>query len=181
MSDSGNDPTFLYFAYGSNMLTSRIQASERAPSAVPVATGWLPGRRLSFEKHGADESGKCDIPEAADPDARVHGVVYRVHADHRPALDRVEELGWGYRDEHVAVQTQEGPLPALTYMAIRHMPGLAPFDWYRDLTLAGALEHALPSSYVEAIRQTPTRVDPDYRRREHHRRLVRHIFATFGH
>jgi hypothetical protein len=35
---------FLYFGYGSNMLTARLQAKDRAPSATFVATGLVVDR-----------------------------------------------------------------------------------------------------------------------------------------
>ena len=44
------DETFTHFAYGSNMLLRRLRAEERAPSAVPIGTGFLEGRRLTFDK-----------------------------------------------------------------------------------------------------------------------------------
>ncbi len=40
--------TILYFAYGSNMLSRRLQ--ERTPSARPVAIGKISGNRLCWYK-----------------------------------------------------------------------------------------------------------------------------------
>jgi hypothetical protein len=52
--------TVLYFAYGSNMLTRRLRDPARAPSARVLATGYVTGRRLVFDKAGQDGSGKPD-------------------------------------------------------------------------------------------------------------------------
>lgn len=51
-------PTFLNFAYGSNMLTDRLR--ERVPSARPVAVARLAGHSLRWHKVSIDGSGKCD-------------------------------------------------------------------------------------------------------------------------
>jgi len=172
---------FLYFAYGSNMLTSRLKAEDRAPSARPLATGYLPGRTLDFSKAGADRSGKCDIPESCDSECRVYGIVYEVHQRHRKALDRVEELGWGYREETVSIQTSSEVIDALTYIAIRRKPGILPFHWYKSITIAGALEHGLPGEYIDKIRAFESMTDPDPERNALHKKLLGHNFATFDH
>jgi len=153
---------YLYFAYGSNMLTARLRA--RTPSARPVATGWIDGRRLAFHKLGADGSGKCDIAPAP-PDARVHGVLFEVARAEEPALDRVEGLGWGYRKDTIVVATADGDVEASTYLATRIRDGIRPFCWYHGFVVAGAEEHLLPDDYVAEIRATPFARDGNARRR----------------
>ena len=77
-----------YFAYGSNMLTARLQA--RCPSARPLGRATARGRRLAFHKRSdVDGSGKCDLVPA-DDGALVVGVVFDLAADELPALDRAE-------------------------------------------------------------------------------------------
>lgn len=51
--------TFLYFAYGSNMLTSRLLARCRSAKTVGLAT--CLGHRLTFEKRSIDGSGKATM------------------------------------------------------------------------------------------------------------------------
>ena len=51
--------TFLYFAYGSNMFVRRLVA--RTPSAVRIATAFVEGRRLVFDKVSTDGSGKMRL------------------------------------------------------------------------------------------------------------------------
>jgi hypothetical protein len=59
------------------------------------------------------------------------------------------------------VLTSEGVKSCLTYVATEFASGLKPYDWYRGLVLAGALEHGLPEEYVEKIVATRSAPDPD--------------------
>lgn len=161
-----------YFAYGSNMLTRRLRAADRAPSAEPVAVGYLQGRRLTFDKIGRDGSGKCDAERTGEPTHRVHGVVFDLAAHDRRALDRIEGVGSGYALEPVAVVTDGGLVEAVTYVAIRKHRGLRPFDWYKALAVAGAREHALPPGYIDALRAVESIQDPDVARRAAHEALL---------
>jgi Gamma-glutamyl cyclotransferase, AIG2-like len=88
--------SFLYFAYGSNMLTERLK--ERTPSDVPVAVGYIEGYQLGFDKVSGDGSGKCDIRSTGKDVDRVHGVLFRIDTDHMDRLDEAEGLGRGYRN-----------------------------------------------------------------------------------
>ena len=162
----GTTPAFLYFAYGSNMSARRLRAVDRAPSATRVAVGRVVGYRLTFDKVGRlDGSGKCDCERnvLADGSAGevVWGVVWRIDPAERAALDRVEGKGAGYRDAIVQVETADGQLPAMTYLATDKDPALKPFDWYRHHVLAGAIEAGLPVPWIDSIRRVATIVDPD--------------------
>ena len=66
---------FLYFAYGSNMSVSKLTAPTRAPSARLICSGYVTGRRLTFDKASKDSSGKCDCELTVNSDDRVYGVV----------------------------------------------------------------------------------------------------------
>jgi len=48
-----------YFAYGSNMLTRRLKAPLRAPSAVARAVASIAGFAVRFHKVSADGSGSA--------------------------------------------------------------------------------------------------------------------------
>jgi gamma-glutamylcyclotransferase len=153
-------PDFLYFAYGSNMSSRRLTAPKRAPSATRVAVGYVPGRRLTFDKFSTrDQSGKCDCEATDNPSDRVYGVVYRIAAFERASLNEAEGLHRGYRDEILTVVIGEVTHDALAYIATDKRRGLPVFDWYLEHVLAGAAENELPSGYVEVLRQTPTVVD----------------------
>ena len=165
-------PDFLYFAYGSNMSSRRLTAPKRAPSATRVAVGYVPGRRLTFDKFSKrDQSGKCDCEATGNPADRVYGVVYRIAASERAALDEAEGLHWGYREEVLAVVVGEVTHDALAYVATDKRRGLPIFDWYLEHVVTGAAENGLPAGYVKAIQQTPTVVDENRERAAKERAL----------
>ncbi|WP_307689660.1 gamma-glutamylcyclotransferase family protein [Variovorax ginsengisoli] len=155
-------PTVLNFAYGSNMLLARLR--QRVPSARMRVVATLPGHALRWHKLGQDGSGKCDVLAVDDPQASVIGVVFEIALSDKPRLDAAEDLGVGYAEKEVDVQTHAGPVRAWVYHALRIDPAAVPFDWYKALVLAGAREHGLPPSYVDRLDATPSRPDADLAR-----------------
>ena len=164
--------TFVYFAYGSNMLTRRLQAADRAPTARVIGTGFAKGRKLTFDKLGRDGSGKCDMESSDDTGDRVYGVLFRLALRDKAALDRVEGLGTGYDDRTIRVVTGDGVRNAVTYVAMMKAPRLEPFHWYKALVVAGAMEHGLPDSYIDWLRTFTSREDPQAKRRKHHENVL---------
>ena len=86
-------------------------------------------------------------------------------------LDKAEDHDKGYQREDAFVVvscTGDKKITASTYLARpeAHDENLLPYDWYRALIVAGALEHELPESYVAALRDAVVRADPDAKRRE---------------
>lgn len=155
----------LYFAYGSNMLTQRLQ--KRVSSAEPKSTAALYGYQLKWHKRSMDGSGKCDI--VASRDSMVHGIVFEMDSTQLPLLDGAEGLGNGYHHLEVTVTLPDGNiLESLAYAADpSHIdPALKPYDWYHSLVLAGAIQHALPPGYVAMIHGIETVKDPVEKRRE---------------
>jgi len=171
-----------YFAYGSNLLTRRLRDPARAPSAVALGVAWAPGFVMRFHKIGTDGSGKCTlIPTGDDADA-VYGVLYEFADSDLAGLDREEgvHLG-GYARHALWLRLANGDTAeAMTYIAGEPYidPVCLPFDWYRDLVVAGAREHGLPPAYVEALTQTPAVPDPDAARAAQARRLLEGPFPT---
>ena len=164
--------TFHYFAFGSNMLTRRLTAVERAPSAVAVGTGYIAARRLTFDKSSQDSSGKCDAEPTGDKADRVYGVIFEISHSESSALDKAEGLGKGYEVETVEVVTPESTIVAQTYIATKKDTDLKPYHWYKALTLAGAIEHGLPNDYVEWIQTFESVEDPNASRRERNEALL---------
>jgi len=162
--------TYLYFAYGSNMLTARLRA--RTPGARPVATGYVTARRLAFHKLSIDGSGKCDLAVAADDASRAYGVLYVLDPGEVPALDCAEGVGHGYRKDAISIVTSAGVVPAMTYLADRTQRGLRPYGWYKAFVVHGAVEHGLPEPYVASLRATDALVDPDVARRARNRAIL---------
>ena len=163
----------LYFAYGSNMLTERLRA--RVPSAKPVATARLLGWTLRFHKRSQDGSGKCNVVEASDESATVHGVLFEFTTDDVSALDAAEHRGNGYERRRVHPQTSNQAVEAFAYVAQPAYvdDALRPYDWYRTIVMAGAYQHTLPPQYRNGLEATRSYPDPDAERRRKYRSLLR--------
>lgn len=165
-----------YFAYGSNLLTRRLTDPARAPSAVALGVAWAPGFVMRFHKIGTDGSGKCTLISTGHDADVVPGVLYEFADSDLPGLDREEgvHLG-GYARHSVRLRLPDGvTAAAMTYIAGDRFidPASVPFDWYRDLVVAGATEHGLPPAWVYELARTPAVADPDAARAAHARRLL---------
>ncbi len=154
------------------MLTRRLKADDRAPSAVVVGTGYIAGRRLTFDKLSRDGSGKCDAEETGNETDRVYGVIFEISCSHKPALDRAEGRGKGYKEETVEVTAKETTILTRTYIATRKERALRPYHWYKALVVAGAVEHGLPNTYVESLRVFDSTEDPNAKRRAENEALL---------
>jgi len=161
----GTNETMYYFAYGSNMLSRRLKTKGRAPSAKVFRTGFVQNRRLTFDKASDDGSGKCDIEDTGNSTDRVYGVVFSLDASDKPNLDKAEGLGKGYSEKQVEIITPEGKCEAFAYVAERKDPSAEPYQWYKALVIAGAVEHGLPNTYVEWLRTSGSQPDPKSKRR----------------
>jgi gamma-glutamylcyclotransferase (GGCT)/AIG2-like uncharacterized protein YtfP len=155
--------SILYFAYGSNMLTWRLQA--RCPSARVIGVANLPNYRLSFAKLSVDKSGKATLLAVSDPEARVYGVVFDIAAKDLNSLDAIEGRGKGYdRLENLAVFSHPNgdAITVTTYIADNDALdySLQPYDWYLNLVVAGAEQHQLPADYIHRLRGQPSQADP---------------------
>lgn len=169
MPTRGNEQSsvcMLYFSYGSNMSTRRLQA--RVPSAAKFSVAKLTHHRLRFHKIGSkDYSAKCDIHETGQQEDVVFGVVFDIASEEKRLLDKVEGLGYGYEEKRVKLEARNGRIiNAFSYYATRIDPALKPFDWYRKHVLIGALEHNLPEHYISMIKDVTAIVDENSVRRK---------------
>jgi hypothetical protein len=97
----------------------------------------------------------------------VHGVVFQIPLDEKPALDVAEGLGKGYREMRCTVAELGGELiAAFIYVAEADAvdESLLPYTWYKRIVLSGAHEHDLPATYVAAINEAACRDDADEQR-----------------
>ena len=115
---------------------------------------------LQWHKVAKDGSGKCDIAVARD-DSLVYGVLYEIPAHEKKNLDQAEGLGSGYEEKQVSIEMGATTQQATAYYATRIDQRIVPFTWYKALVVAGAVEHGLPAEYVESLRATPAKQDPD--------------------
>jgi hypothetical protein len=152
--------SFLYFAYGSNMLTTRLRA--RCPSAEPLGLAYAQGYRLAFSKPGRDGSVKGHLTPARR--SRQPGVLFSIDLAERDALDRAEGLGVGYdRVDDFAVRRAgtAAVVRASTYLARQPAPALLPYDWYLALVIAGAREHGFDRRRIRALLATASLAHDD--------------------
>jgi gamma-glutamylcyclotransferase len=159
------DDRFLYFRYGSNMLSARLIA--RTPSALAHRTGYVMGRRLTFNKMSDDRSGKCDVELTGNVADHIEGVLFSIDRAHKKALDDAEALGRGYDEAIVDVITAQGTERAHTYVAAAGSTDAArrPYHWCKALVIAGAVQHGLSEAYIAALWTVPSMRDPMRNRR----------------
>ncbi len=165
-----------YFAYGANMHTSHFKKC--VPDAEMLGVVKIKGYQIKFNKIGnLDGSGKCNIIPCKNPMEEVYGVLYQVSSRSRYLLDKAERLGYGNHDMTLKAYfydrlqinqkpKQEEGVYAFTYIAHqeRIRGDLMPFTWYKDLVLAGAIEHQLPQSYIDRLESYVAIDDPNVQR-----------------
>ena len=160
-----------YLAYGSNMLYARLL--RRVSSARDPQVARLPGYAVRYRKRSVDGSAKCDLVLVGEP-AMAYGVLFDIDPHQQAILDRFEGVGGGYHPTSVAVLVQGRSLEALTYIAddTHVVEGLPPYDWYRDLVVAGAREHGLPDIYIGEQLDVAAVPDPDAARERREREAL---------
>jgi len=150
-----------YLAYGSNMLTERLQA--RCPSATPRGIARVDNYVLSFSKKSRDGSGKATLlPKTGEV---AFGVIFDLNETELVKLDTAEGAGQGYdRIDSFSAHDEmsEGIVQVVTYLsdAASLESTLKPYDWYLCLVIVGARQHNLPQGYVDAIQSIRPTTDP---------------------
>ena len=172
-----NAKTFVTFAYGSNMLSSRIK--ERCSSACPLGIAELHGYELKWHKRSKDESGKCDVVQSKDANQIVYGVLYEITESQKSDLDKAEGLGNGYEAKQVQVVFKGTARTVSIYVATKMDSSLKPYTWYKAFVVAGAKEHKLPSKYIEHLEAAEATQDPDYKRHERNSQLLKGNSRSF--
>lgn len=137
----------LYFAYGSNLLRSQMQA--RCPGARVHSVVRLEGYELCFPMISFTRSGMGVASIRPNEDAYVEGVVYAMTEDDFRRLDHYESEGTKYRRDTITI-------PKLgevwTYFprldAGHHYP---PSEEYLNAVIQGAIEHGLSDEYIAIL------------------------------
>lgn len=138
----------IYFAYGSNMLKSRM--IDRTPSALVLGIGKLENMKVAYNKESVDGSGKANLIDS--PGDVVYGVLYKLKLSERGALDIAEG---GYERQDVEVALNDKKVNAFVYISSILTNEPTAYDWYRDIILEGAAEHGLPDDYIEHLSKLP--------------------------
>ena len=153
----------IYFAYGSNMFTKRLNASDRSPEARFICSGHIHGHALKFHKRGADGSGKANAIRTENQDDIVYGALFEIGGANKSQLAKAEGVGKGYQECGVNVILPDKRITAISFIADPDaiQDDLKPFDWYLDLVIAGAREHKLPANYIEQLEKVESIKDMD--------------------
>jgi cation transport regulator ChaC len=135
----------LYFAYGSNM--DRAHMEKLCPQAEALGPA-----RIDHHRFFIAAGGYGSI--APKRGATVHGVLWRITARDRIALDGYEAVGDGlYQPATLPVHHGDKLLRALVYVANDARPGRAS-EKYRVAVLAAARAWELPDDYVHALERS---------------------------
>jgi gamma-glutamylcyclotransferase len=160
---------FRCFAYGSNMFTAKMRVP--GPSATFVTTGRVAGYLFRFNKQSDDGSGKGNLVSTGSQADVVWGVVFEIADAERERLDQSEG---GYVPITMGIDTSNGPLSVVTYIAKpnRVKNALSPYTWYKEFVVRGAEDHELPPAYIAQIVAVPSVADPDAAREKKQRALL---------
>jgi gamma-glutamylcyclotransferase len=163
------------FAYGSNLDIDRMR--RRIASTRIVGLSRLPEHDLRFHVRGTiDGTAKADAYFTGDTAHHVLGMVYGIHPNDLPVLDRIEG---GYSrtlhpvaPEIVPARSGPGPVaygsgspradaaPEIPFPAKawsyhgrpENLAGdLLPYDWYLDHVVRGARFHSVPADYMKRL------------------------------
>ena len=146
----------FYFAYGSNMLSSRL--GRRVPSAKIIGRASLYNWIVNFSKKSIDGSGKANLIEK---DGFVTwGCLYEIDDNEIEILDKIEI---GYTRKTVNVRKIDGEsVIAEIYISDDLIDIPVAFDSYKNKLIQGALEHDLPQDYVQFLKQLPSKPNKGY-------------------
>jgi len=147
----------LYFAFGSNMLKSRMQ--KRVPSAIVSSTATLLQHVFKFHKRSKDGSTKADAMYTGNINDTVHGVLYTMSRADKSALDAVEGRHYGYEQKWVYVTDVNGiKRKAFMYYATDIDINDVPFSWYKQTVVDGARLNNIDPVYVDFLRNHKSKV-----------------------
>ncbi|XP_019726487.1 gamma-glutamylcyclotransferase-like isoform X1 [Hippocampus comes] len=154
----GGTGTFVYFAFGSNMLKERLHLEN--PSATYLDTGRLKDYQLDFGVwgRGAENSwhgGVATIRES--PGSEVWGVVWTLDRDHQDTLDKQEGIHVGiYSPLEVRVESSNhGEMLCRTYQ-MNNFHARPPSPQYKHVVCCGAEQNGLPDDYVGRLHAVKT-------------------------
>jgi gamma-glutamylcyclotransferase (GGCT)/AIG2-like uncharacterized protein YtfP len=131
-----------YFAYGSNMLPTRL--IERIEKYHTAFRARLPGYKFMYNKKGVDGTAKANI--ATDGNAEVCGVCFEIDAEDLKQLSNYE----GGYDQRQIVVTNENrdEVRAVTYISASVDNTLRASTEYKGIVLKGAKHWELSEDYI---------------------------------
>ncbi|KAJ0182395.1 hypothetical protein K1T71_001764 [Dendrolimus kikuchii] len=156
--------TFLYFAYGSNLLKRRIHINN--PTAEFLGIGMLDDHQLDFIKY-SDHWRGASATIVPRMNFHVWGAIWRLHDDDLPALDEQEGVGdnWYFAKTVTVLTLDEQSVECRTYQQTINPPirdedeeippERRPSITYLLCIVNGAKECLLPDYYIEELINIP--------------------------
>ncbi|KAH8368720.1 hypothetical protein KR084_009220 [Drosophila pseudotakahashii] len=156
---------FLYFGFGSNMLSKRIHIQN--PTAVRVGPALLPDYRLDFGFGSARWGGAVAtiVPTQGD---HAWGTLWWIDLSNLPDIDNQEGVHKGIyeaRTVYVRLRDESDPSPARAYLLTKQpdtnlyelskdsVPASRqPSKTYLQCLVQGAIESSVPEDYVRRLR-----------------------------
>uniref|UniRef100_A0A3B5B8R4 Gamma-glutamylcyclotransferase-like n=1 Tax=Stegastes partitus TaxID=144197 RepID=A0A3B5B8R4_9TELE len=148
-----NNHTFLYFAYGSNLLKERLQLKN--PSATVHCVARLKDYKLVFGNHKGLASDRWHGGVATiehSPGDEVWGVVWRMNMSD---LDQENVTLGAYSPVELSVKTKGQELNCRTYI-MNSCVYAPPSPQYLQVIVMGAEQNGLPKDYQEKLRSIKT-------------------------
>ncbi|XP_003361422.1 gamma-glutamylcyclotransferase isoform X1 [Sus scrofa] len=147
------EESFLYFAYGSNLLMERIHL--RNPSAEFYCVARLQDFKLDFGNSQGKTSetwhgGIATIFES--PGDEVWGVVWKMNKSNLSSLDEQEGVKSGmYVPIEVNVSAQKGKEITCRSYQMTNYESAPPSPQYKKIICTGAKENGLPLEYQKKL------------------------------
>ncbi|XP_030406911.1 gamma-glutamylcyclotransferase isoform X1 [Gopherus evgoodei] len=157
VSTCGED-SFLYFAYGSNLLRERILLKN--PTATFYAVANLQDFKLVFGSHQGKASsywhgGTATIVQS--PGDEVWGVVWKMNTSNLNSLDKQEGVAGGiYIPIEVNIPTQEGKILTCRSYQMSDCVCDLPSPQYKKVICMGAKQNGLPTAYQKKLEAIET-------------------------
>jgi hypothetical protein len=152
-----DDGTFIYFAYASDLLESRLKMGG-GPSAKLIGIGRVKGRKFAFSQESKVwKGGVADIVPSANDE--VWGAVYLLKSSDEGTLnkqkgtDKADPL---YEQINVSVEMNGKGIEAISYSIVnsKRLPfEAAPSPQYKECLIRGAEEQNLPKKYIAALKR----------------------------
>ncbi|XP_067417919.1 gamma-glutamylcyclotransferase isoform X2 [Emydura macquarii macquarii] len=152
------EDSFLYFAYGSNLLRERIQMQN--PSAVFFAVANLQDFKLVFGSHQGRPSSNWHGSTATivqSPGDEVWGIVWKMNTSNLNSLDKQEGVEDGiYVPIEVNIHTQEGKVLTCRSYQMNDCVCDLPSPHYKKVICMGAKQNGLPIVYQKKLEAIET-------------------------
>ncbi|KAM9216596.1 gamma-glutamylcyclotransferase [Dugong dugon] len=145
--------SFLYFAYGSNLLKERIHLQN--PSAAFCCVACLQDFKLDFgnpqgKKSPTWHGGIATIFQS--PGDEVWGVIWKMNKSNLSSLDKQEGVSSGiYVPIEVKVYTQEKKEVTCRSYQMKNYVSAPPSPQYKTVICMGAKENGLPLEYQKKL------------------------------